>query len=230
VAKYLDNEDTYISVLEALKAAAWRNSVDLTITWINAETANEQDFASVDGILVPGGFGVRGIEGKVAAARYALDHTVPYLGICLGLQVAVIAAARKAGLADANSSEFDQSTPHDVVYIMEGQTGKESTGGTLRLGDYPAHLAPGSLAHTLYGEQDITERHRHRYEVNQHFREAIEAGGLKISGTSPDGKLVEFIESNNEGFFIATQAHPEFKSRPTRPHPLFDGFISALIN
>ena len=226
VAKYLDNEDTYISVLEALKAAGWRKGVDLVIKWINAETATSEDFASVDGILVPGGFGTRGIEGKVAAARYALDHNVPYLGICLGLQVAVIAAARKAGLEDANSSEFDSETPNNVVYIMDGQQGKESTGGTLRLGDYTAHLAADSLAHRLYGEQDVTERHRHRYEVNQHFREAIERGGLKLSGFSPDGKLVEYIEADTD-FFIATQAHPEFKSRPTRPHPLFLGLIDA---
>ena len=226
VAKYLDNEDTYISVLEALKAAAWRKGVNLVIKWINAETVTDNDFVGIDGILVPGGFGKRGIEGKVAAARYALDHNVPYLGICLGLQVGVIAAARKAGLEDANSSEFNPETSHPVVYIMDGQAGKESTGGTLRLGDYTAHLSVDSLAHRLYGEQDVTERHRHRYEVNQKYREAIERGGLMISGLSPDGKLVEYVEGQG-GFFIATQAHPEFRSRPTRPHPLFLGLIEA---
>lgn len=229
IAKYLDNEDTYISILEALKAAAWRENVNLDIVWINAETANEQDFSAVDGILVPGGFGVRGIEGKIAAARYALDEKVPYLGICLGLQVAVIAAARKAGLMDANSTEFDANTRDNVVYIMEGQAGKESTGGTLRLGDYTAHLEPSSLAHRTYGEQNVTERHRHRYEVNQHFREVIERGGLTFSGMSPDGKLVEYIEASDNDYFIATQAHPEFRSRPTRPHPLFVGFIAACL-
>jgi CTP synthase len=229
VAKYLDNEDTYISVLEALKAAAWCEHVALDIVWINAETASERDFYAVDGILVPGGFGSRGIEGKVAAARYALDHNVPYLGICLGLQVAVIAAARKAGLEKANSSEFDPEAHENVVYIMEGQAGKESTGGTLRLGDYTAHLEPSSLAHRTYGEQDVTERHRHRYEVNQHFREAIERGGLAFSGLSPDGKLVEYVEAVDSDYFIATQAHPEFRSRPTRAHPLFVGFVAAII-
>ncbi|MCA0228290.1 CTP synthase [Patescibacteria group bacterium] len=227
IAKYMDNEDTYISVLEALKAAAWSEGVGLRIEWISAEEVNEEALSAVDAILVPGGFGVRGVEGKIAAANYALSHNKPYLGICLGLQVAVIAAARKAGLEGANSTEFDESTPHPVVYIMEGQEGKESTGGTLRLGDYPAHLAANSLAHTVYGEQDIVERHRHRYEVNQKYREAIERGGLVISGASPDGKLVEFVEASDHPYFIATQAHPEFRSRPTRPHPLFLGLIRA---
>ena len=227
IAKYMDNEDTYISVLEALKAAAWSEGVGLRIEWISAEEVNEEALSAVDAILVPGGFGVRGVEGKIVAANYALSHNKPYLGICLGLQVAVIAAARKAGLEGANSTEFDESTPHPVVYIMEGQEGKESTGGTLRLGDYPAHLAANSLAHTVYGEQGIVERHRHRYEVNQKYREAIERGGLVISGTSPDGKLVEFVEASDHPYFIATQAHPEFRSRPTRPHPLFLGLIRA---
>lgn len=227
VAKYLDNEDTYISVLEALKAAAWAEGVELSVKWVNAETANDEDFAAVDGLLVPGGFGLRGIEGKIAAADYALAHHTPYLGICLGLQVAVIAAARRAGLENANSTEFDPDAEHNVVYIMEGQEGKESTGGTLRLGDYPAHLAAGSLAERLYGAQDITERHRHRYEVNQAFLHDIEQGGLTVSGTSPDGKLVEFVEAKGDSYFIATQAHPEFRSRPVRPHPLFLGLIRA---
>lgn len=227
VAKYLDNEDTYLSVLEALKSASWSEGVNLNITWINAETATDEDFAAVDGLLVPGGFGSRGVEGKIAAARYALETGKPYLGICLGLQVAVIAAARRAGIADANSTEFNADTEHDVVYIMDGQQGKESTGGTLRLGDYPAHLSEGSLAEKLYGAQDVTERHRHRYEVNQTYREAITKGGLEISGTSPDGKLVEFVEGVGDSFFIATQAHPEFRSRPMRAHPLFAGLINA---
>lgn len=227
IAKYMDNEDTYISVLEALKAAAWSEGVGLKIEWISAEEVNEEALSAVDAILVPGGFGVRGVEGKIAAANYALSHNKPYLGICLGLQVAVIAAARKAGLEGANSTEFDENTPHPVVYIMKGQEGKESTGGTLRLGDYPAHLAANSLAHTVYGEQDIVERHRHRYEVNHKYREAIERGGLVISGASPDGKLVEFVEASDHPYFIATQAHPEFRSRPTRPHPLFLGLIRA---
>jgi CTP synthase len=228
VAKYMDNEDTYLSVLEALKAAAWGEGIGVDVVWINAETAGDDDFASVDALLVPGGFGGRGVEGKIAAARYALDHNIPYLGICLGLQVAAIAAARKGGLSEANSNEFSD-TQENVVYIMEGQAGKESTGGTLRLGDYPAKLKKGSLAAKLYESEYITERHRHRYEVNQKFIREIKKGGLAVSGTSPDGKLVEFVEAPANTYFIATQAHPEFRSRPTRPHPLFTGLIQAVI-
>lgn len=227
VAKYMDNEDTYLSVLEALKAAAWQQKVGVDIQWINAETASEKDFKKVDAILVPGGFGLRGVEGKIAAARYAMDHSVPYLGICLGLQVAVIAAARKAGLAAAHSSEFDPTTANDVVYIMEGQQGKESTGGTLRLGNYPAVLTPKSVVAKTYKTTDVIERHRHRYEVNQAYVDEITAGGLTISGTSPDGKLVEFVEAAGHPYFVATQAHPEFKSRPTNAHPLFVGLLKA---
>lgn len=228
VAKYMDNEDTYISVLEALKAAAWQEEVELDIVWINAEKASDAEFTAVDGLLVPGGFGERGIEGKIAAATYALEHKLPYLGICLGLQVAVVAAARRAGLSDANSTEFDPKTKHDVVYIMEGQQGLESTGGTLRLGDYPAKLPADSVVAKAYGETSVTERHRHRYEVNQKFKADIEKGGLTISGTSPDGKLVEYIEAADHHYFVATQAHPEFRSRPTRAHPLFVGLIRAV--
>lgn len=227
IAKYLDNEDTYISVVEALKAAAWEVGVGLDLQWINAEEAEESELAAMDGILVPGGFGKRGIEGKVAAAAYALEHKKPYLGICLGLQVAVIAAARRAGLDDANSTEFDETTKHDVVYIMEGQQGKESTGGTLRLGNYEAKLQPGSVVAKAYGTETSIERHRHRYEVNQKFTADIEKGGLVISGTSPDGKLVEYIEAKDHPYFTATQAHPEFKSRPNRAHPLFVGLIRS---
>jgi CTP synthase len=229
VAKYMDNEDTYLSVLEAIKAAAWQQKVGVDIVWMNAETATKKDFAGVDAILVPGGFGKRGIEGKVAAARYALDNNVPYLGICLGLQVAVIAAARKAGLKDANSSEFDDKTKYNVVYIMDGQQGKESTGGTLRLGDYPAVLQKGSTLAKVYKATDVIERHRHRYEVNQLFKDDITKGGLAITGTSPDGKLVEFVEAPLNNYFVATQAHPEFKSRPARAHPLFVGLIKQAI-
>lgn len=227
VAKYLDNEDTYISVLEALKAAAWHEKLCLQIVWINAEKATKKDFKSVDGLLVPGGFGGRGIEGKIQAAAFALDSHMPYLGICLGLQIAVIAAARKAGLADANSTEFDPKTKHDVVYIMDGQAGKESTGGTLRLGDYVAELTKNSQAARAYGETTVTERHRHRYEVNPAFVVDIERGGLAITGRSPDGRLVEYVEAPDSPYFVATQAHPEFKSRPYQPHPLFVSFIKA---
>ena len=227
VAKYLDNEDTYISVIEALKAAAWQEDVGLNLQWIDAEETTSKDLKKLDGILVPGGFGKRGVEGKIAAATFALDHKKPYLGICLGLQVAVIAAARKAGLKDANSTEFDEATKNDVVYIMEGQAGKESTGGTLRLGDYVAELKSGSAVEAAYGTSETTERHRHRYEVNQKYTSDIEKGGLVISGTSPDGKLVEYIEAEGHPYFVATQAHPEFKSRPNRAHPLFVGLIRA---
>jgi CTP synthase len=228
VAKYMDNEDTYISVVEALKSAAWHEHVGVKVKWINAETANEKEFSQVDALLVPGGFGSRGVDGKIAAAEYALEHNVPYLGICLGLQVAVIAAARKGGLKKAHSTEFSD-TKQDVVYIMEGQAGKESTGGTLRLGDYPATLKKNSRAASIYGATHISERHRHRYEVNQKFTQYIEKGGLVISGTSPDKTLVEFVETPTDNYFVATQAHPEFKSRPSRPHPLFLGLIKAAI-
>ncbi|MGH7218451.1 MAG: CTP synthase [Candidatus Microsaccharimonas sp.] len=227
IAKYLDNEDTYISVIEALKAAAWQEKVNLDLKWLSAEEATDADLEAVDGILVPGGFGQRGIEGKIQAATYALDAKKPYLGLCLGLQVAVIAAARKAGLKDANSTEFNPDTKHGVVYIMEGQAGKESTGGTLRLGDYEAVLEKGSKVAEAYGTKKTTERHRHRYEVNQKFKKEIEAGGLAITGTSPDGTLVEYVEAKEHPYFVATQAHPEFRSRPDRPHPLFVGLIKA---
>ena len=228
VAKYMDNEDTYISVTEAVKAAGWTHGVGVDIKWINAEDCGDEDFVGVDALIVPGGFGERGIEGKIAAATYALEHKKPYLGLCLGLQVAVIAAARRAGLADANSTEFNPGTSADVVYIMDGQQGKESTGGTLRLGDYPAVLNKGSKAAEAYRQTDIIERHRHRYEVNQKFIHDIEKGGLVISGTSPDGKLVEYIEAVDNPYFVATQAHPEFKSRPYKAHPLFLGLIASV--
>jgi len=227
VAKYMESEDSYISVLEALKAAGWQEDVAVDIQWINAEDCSDKDFKAVDALLVPGGFGERGVPGKIAAATYALKTGKPYLGLCLGLQVAVIAAARRAGLADANSTEFDPETKSDVVYIMEGQAGKESTGGTLRLGNYDAKLTRGSKVAEAYSATNIVERHRHRYEVNQAFTSDIEKGGLVISGTSPDGRLVEFVETKGDSYFVATQAHPELKSRPNRPHPLFVGLVQA---
>lgn len=225
IAKYMENEDTYISVTEALKAAGWQEKVAVETVWIDAEKATKEDFQSVDALLVPGGFGERGVSGKIAAADYALEYNVPYLGICLGLQSAVIAAARRGGMVDATSSEFDPSTKHDVVYLMAGQQGRESTGGTLRLGDYPAVLKAGSKVATAYGTLNATERHRHRYEVNQAFLQQISAGGIEVSGTSPDGKLVEYVEAPGCDYFVATQAHPEFQSRPDRPHPLFVGLL-----
>lgn len=259
VAKYVGNEDTYICVTEALKAAAAHQDVNLNIQWINAEELANNDktslsaLESVDGIVVPGGFGLRGVEGKIAAATYALEHDKPYLGLCLGLQAACIAAARRGGLPGAGSEEFlnDENFKKpknfkNVIYIMEGQQGKESTGGTMRLGDYPAILKAKSKAAAIYKEEfedkcyidgteiqksgkvKVIERHRHRYEVNQKFLKEIEKGGLVVSGTSPDGKLVEFVEAPDKTFFIATQAHPEFKSRPLAVHPLFYHFMKAL--
>lgn len=253
VAKYVGNEDTYICVTEALKAAAAWNDVNLDIVWINAEEATEKDFSSVDGLVVPGGFGLRGVEGKIKAAKYALETNKPYLGLCLGLQAACIAAARRSGLKGAGSEEFlndeDYKKPKDfknVIYIMEGQKGKESTGGTMRLGDYPAVLKKGTKVANIYqtdyddkyyqngvelqknGNVKVIERHRHRYEVNQAFLKDIEKGGLIVSGTSPDKSLVEFVEAKDKTFFVATQAHPEFKSRPLSVHPLFYHFIKTL--
>ena len=228
VAKYVGNEDTYICVTEALKAAAAWNNVNLDLRWINAEKVDEKTLAEVDGLVVPGGFGNRGVEGKIAAANYALDHDVPYLGLCLGMQVACIASARRAGLTQANSEEFDKETKENVIYLMDGQEGKESTGGSMRLGDFTAKLVKGSKTAKIYGKTNIVERHRHRYEVNQKFLKEIEKGGVVVSGTSPDGKLVEFIEAPGKKFFVGTQAHPEFKSRPLYVHPLFMEFVKSL--
>ena len=228
VAKYVGNEDTYICVTEALKAAAAWNDVNLDLRWINAEKVDERMLSEVDGLVVPGGFGNRGVEGKIAAANYALDHDVPYLGLCLGMQVACIASARRAGLTQANSEEFDKETKENVIYLMDGQEGKESTGGSMRLGDFPAKLVKGSKTAKIYGKTNIVERHRHRYEVNQKFLKEIEKGGVVVSGTSPDGKLVEFVEAPGKKFFVGTQAHPELKSRPLRVHPLFMEFVKSL--
>ena len=228
VAKYLQNDDTYLSIIEALKAAAWQEGVQLDIRWLDAERVTATDFAAVDGLLVPGGFGARAVEGKIAAATYALEHDTPYLGICLGMQALVIAAARRGGATGAHSSEADPHTPYPVVYIMADQAGKESTGGTLRLGNQPAVLTPGSQVAAVYGSTHVTERHRHRYEVNLTYRQQIEQGGLAMSGTSPDGQLVEFVEAPGARYIIGTQAHPEFRSRPHRPHPLFVGLIQAV--
>ena len=228
VAKYVGNEDTYICVTEALKAAAAWNDVNLDLRWINAEKVDEKMLSEVDGLVVPGGFGNRGVEGKIAAANYALDHDVSYLGLCLGMQVACIASARRAGLTQANSEEFDKETKENVIYLMDGQEGKESTGGSMRLGDFPAKLVKGSKTAKIYGKTNIVERHRHRYEVNQKFLKEIEKGGVVVSGTSPDGKLVEFVEAPGKKFFVGTQAHPELKSRPLRVHPLFMEFVKSL--
>lgn len=230
IAKYLDNEDTYYSVLESLKHAAWTQLTGVEYEWVNAgqlETEGTRSLDKYDGLLVPGGFGSRGVEGMIAAANYALQHDKPYFGLCLGLQTAVIAAARRGGLGAATSEEVDPLSKVNVVYIMADQKGKEATGGTMRLGNYECCFTPGSLAHTLYQKEATMERHRHRYEVNRAFEAAINKGGLVVSGASPDGRLVEVVEGKDHPFFIATQAHPEFLSRPNRPHPLFTGFIQA---
>ncbi len=232
VAKYLDNEDTYLSVVEALHSAAWANKVNLDLVWVDAEKLQGGDagkLKELDGILVPGGFGKRALEGKIVAAGYAMDNKIPYLGICLGMQMAVVAAARKAGLKDASSFEINEKAKHPVVYIMEGQQGKETTGGTMRLGNYTANLKEGSQAAKIYGKIKVVERHRHRYEVNQKYNDYFEKAGLALSGKSPDGKLVEMIEHKDHPYFVGTQAHPEFLSRPDRPHPLYDSFIAAAL-
>lgn len=230
VAKYLSNEDTYFSVIEALHSAAWHQEVNLRYEWVDAEKLETEGTGSLsryDAILVPGGFGSRGVEGKIAAARYAMDNNKPYLGICLGLQVAAVAAARKVGLHDANTTEVDEHTSNPVIYIMEGQEGKQSTGGTMRLGDYKCLIQEGSLAERVYESREIVERHRHRYEVNQAYKPQLEQAGLRVVGLSPDGRLVEMLEHADSDYFIATQAHPEFRSRPNRAHPLFNGLLAA---
>lgn len=236
VAKYLDNTDTYMSVFEALKAAAWHNDCTIDIDWVDGATFDTDEaevaerLAEYDGILVPGGFGQRALQGKIRTAQYALTHKVPYLGLCLGLQMAVVAAARNAGLSKATSEELEPNSKHQVVSTMADQKGKHNTGGTMRLGDYPAKLAKGSLAARVYGAEKIVERHRHRFECNNDYRDQYESWGIVASGTSPDGHLVEMIEAVDHPFFLATQAHPEFKSRPNRAHPMFDSFIKSMLD
>lgn len=234
VAKYLDNADTYICVFEALKAAGWANNVGVEICWIDAvklETMNNDEvvetFATVDGIVVPGGFGSRGVEGKIRAAWFSLDHQMPYLGLCYGLHMAVIAAARRNGLAKANTTEVDSDTPYPVIATMEDQKGKENTGGTMRLGDYDCQLVPHSLAATIYQTTKIVERHRHRYECNSDYVDKYESWGIRAVGHNPQTGLVEVIEAIDHPYFLASQFHPEFKSRPNRPHPMFRGFVKA---
>lgn len=234
IAKYMDNHDTYMSVTEALAAAAWWGGVAMEVCWIDAEALDDADadvakaVKDCDGIVVPGGFGQRALEGKIKAAQYALKTGLPYLGLCLGLQMAVVAAARSGGVSDATSEELDPSAKHRVISTMADQKGKENTGGTMRLGDYTCKITKGSLAEKVYGDTSIVERHRHRYECNNEYRDTYEAWGIKATGTSPDGNLVEIIEGVDHPYFIATQAHPEFKSRPNRPHPLFAGFVQAI--
>lgn len=232
VGKYVELHDAYLSVAEALRHGGIANTVNVNIRWINSETVTEYNYTEVlagsDGILVPGGFGVRGINGKILACKYARENKIPFLGICLGMQMAVVEFARNAAnLSDANSTEFDPDSKNPVIHIMEDQKYIENMGGTLRLGQYPCAVTPGSEIEKVYGESLIYERHRHRYEFNNDFREVLTKAGLVIGGLSPDGMLVETIELADHPFYIGVQFHPEFKSRPNRAHPLFRALIEA---
>ena len=232
VGKYVALHDAYLSVVEALTHGGIENDVKVDIQWVNSELVTDENAAEIlkdaQGILVPGGFGGRGIEGKISAIRYARENGVPFLGICLGMQMAVVEFARHVcGMADAHSSELDPATTHPVIDLMPDQVGVTAKGGTMRLGSYPCHLKEGSLAASVYGELEIHERHRHRYEFNNDYREALTDAGLSLSGLSPDGHLVEIVELPGHPWFVAGQFHPELKSRPNRAHPLFRGFIGA---
>jgi CTP synthase len=241
VGKYVDLPDAYLSVIEALRAGGFANDARVNIRWVTSDDCATPEGAAqrldgADGVVIPGGFGVRGIEGKIGAVSYARTHGIPLLGLCLGLQCMVIEVARAlAGLAGANSAEFEPTTPHPVIATMDEQkdvvSGERDMGGTMRLGLYPAVLAEGSIVRQLYGGEVVQERHRHRYEVNNDYRERLEKAGLVFSGLSPDGHLVEFAELSRimHPFFVATQAHPELRSRPTRPHPLFTGLVAAAL-
>ncbi|GLZ03739.1 CTP synthase [Actinomadura sp. NBRC 104412] len=242
VGKYIDLPDAYLSVTEALRHGGFGNDARVNIRWVKSDDCETPEGArreldGVDGVLIPGGFGVRGIEGKLGAIRHARENRVPLLGICLGLQCMVIEAARnQGGLPEAGSAEFDPATPHPVVATMADQVdvvaGERDMGGTMRLGLYPADLEEGSIVRELYGSAKVSERHRHRYEVNNAYRDQLEKAGLRFSGLSPDGRLVEYVELPREThpFFVGTQAHPEFRSRPTRPHPLFAGLVAAALD
>jgi CTP synthase len=232
VGKYVELQDAYLSVKESLIHAGAAHDMEVELLWIHSESIDasnvEANLRGVDAIVVPGGFGERGIEGKVIAARYARENRIPYLGLCLGMQVMVVEAARAALGTDAvNSTEFDPETPTPVISMLSEQLGIEDKGGTMRLGAYACHLTPGSKAHAAYGVDDIRERHRHRYEFNNKYREILEQFGLVASGTSPDGSLVEVCEIRDHPFMVGTQFHPEFRSRPDHAHPLFRELIRA---
>ena len=234
VGKYIQLHDAYISVVEALKHGGIAEHATVHIKWIDSELLNTENademLGDVSGILVPGGFGGRGIDGKIAAIHYARTHQIPFLGLCLGMQLAIVEYARNvAGLRDAHSIELNPSTTHPVIALMPDQENVEDIGGTLRLGSYPCVLDKSTKAYELYGTAQIAERHRHRYEVNNDYRKILTDNGLTLSGLSPDGRIVEMIEIKEHPFFIATQAHPELKSRPNRPHPLFKGFVKASL-
>ena len=232
VGKYVQLHDAYISVVEALKHGGIYSHTTVEIKWIDAETVTpetaDEIFKDVTGILVPGGFGHRGVEGKIEAIRYARTHKIPFLGICLGMQLAIVEFSRNViGYHDAHSLELNPSTTHPVIHIMQDQIGIEDIGGTLRLGAYPCILDKTSKAYEVYQKEEIQERHRHRYEVNNDYRDILTKSGMNLCGLSPDGKIVEMIELKEHPWFIATQAHPELKSRPNKPHPLFKGFVEA---
>ncbi len=234
IGKYVDLPDAYLSVVESLRHAGFHHGAKVEIEWIQAATVPEllahDDLRSFDGLVIPGGFGERGVEGKIAAAGYAREHEIPLLGLCLGLQVMVIDAARSlAGLEGANSREFDATAPHPVIDLMDDQADVVDMGGTMRLGSYSARLLAGSQVALAYGSEVVSERHRHRYEVNSRYRARLEQAGLVCSGISPDGRLVEFIELPGHPFWVGTQAHPEFKSRPDQPHPLFRELVGASL-
>jgi len=234
VGKYTQLHDAYISVAEALKHAGVANHAQVHIKWVDSETVRQDNVAEllgdVSGILVPGGFGDRGIEGMIHAIRYAREQKIPFLGLCLGMQLSIVEFARHvAGYTDAHSVELDPATTHPVIHLMPDQDGVEDIGGTLRLGSYPCVLAKDSHAYQLYGAETIHERHRHRYEVNNDYRKPLTEHGMELSGLSPDGRIVEMVEIPSHPWFVATQAHPELKSRPNRPHPLFKGFIEAAL-
>ncbi len=235
VGKYVALHDAYLSVAEALRHAGFYHNVHINIHWIDSEEITSDTVDSIlsglDGIIVPGGFGKRGIEGMILSAEYARTHSLPYFGICLGMQVAVIEFARNVvGLSDANSGEFDEACENKVIDFMPGQSNEIDKGGTLRLGAYPCIIQPDTTMERCYGSRSISERHRHRYELNNDYREILSSNGLKLSGISPDGNLVETVELTEQPFFVGVQYHPEFKSRPNRPHPLFKGFIRAAAD
>ena len=234
VGKYVELHDAYISVVESLKHAGYKHNSKITIDWIQSEDVTEENvndyLKDADGILVPGGFGDRGVEGKITAIKYARENKVPFFGICLGMQLAAVEFARNVcGLTGAHSSELDPNTPYPIINLLPDQEDVVEMGGTLRLGSYPCTLAEGSVAHKEYGEINITERHRHRYEFNNYYRERLTDKGLVLSGVSPDGRLVEIVELPEHPWFVAGQFHPEFKSRPEKAHPLFAGFIKASL-
>ena len=234
VGKYTQLHDAYISVVEALKHGGVANHAEVHIKWVDSETVTKENvgeiLGDVSGILVPGGFGSRGIDGKILAIQYARENNIPFLGLCLGMQLSIVEFARDVvGYSDAHSAELDPSTVHPVIHLMPDQNGIEDIGGTLRLGSYPCVLNKESKAYQLYGEETIHERHRHRYEVNNDYRTVLQENGMMLSGISPDGRIVEMIEIPSHPWFIATQAHPELKSRPNRPHPLFRGFVEASL-